>query len=29
MLVGLVRHLADVERRWFRQVLAGQFSGCP
>ncbi|MBD0740995.1 DinB family protein [Streptomyces sp. CBMA152] len=23
-LLGLVRHLADVERRWFRQVLAGQ-----
>ncbi|MFI5630301.1 DinB family protein [Streptomyces sp. NPDC051664] len=23
-LPGLVRHLADVERRWFRQVLAGQ-----
>ncbi|NUT94332.1 MAG: DinB family protein [Saccharothrix sp.] len=22
-LVGLVRHLADMERRWFRQVLAG------
>ncbi|WP_433244246.1 DinB family protein [Actinomadura nitritigenes] len=22
-LLGLVRHLADVERRWFRQVLAG------
>ncbi|MYS86114.1 DinB family protein [Embleya scabrispora] len=23
-LLGIVRHLADVERRWFRQVLAGQ-----
>ncbi|MFH9732403.1 DinB family protein [Streptomyces sp. NPDC017260] len=23
-LIGLVRHLADVERRWFRQVLAGE-----
>ena len=23
-LLGLVRHLADVERRWFRQVMAGQ-----
>lgn len=23
-LLGLIRHLADVERRWFRQVLAGQ-----
>ncbi|WP_214321752.1 GNAT family N-acetyltransferase [Nonomuraea sediminis] len=23
-LLGLVRHLADVERRWFRHVLAGQ-----
>ncbi|MCX5610374.1 MULTISPECIES: DinB family protein [unclassified Streptomyces] len=23
-LLGLVRHLADVERRWFRQVLAQQ-----
>ncbi len=23
-LLGLVRHLADVERRWFRGVLAGQ-----
>ncbi|MFD8981610.1 DinB family protein [Streptomyces sp. NPDC059564] len=23
-LLGLVRHLADVERRWFRQVLAGR-----
>ena len=22
-LLGLVRHLADVERRWFRQVMAG------
>jgi hypothetical protein len=23
-LLGLVRHMADVERRWFRRVLAGQ-----
>ncbi|MFI1380018.1 DinB family protein [Embleya sp. NPDC020886] len=23
-LLGIVRHLADVERRWFREVLAGQ-----
>ena len=23
-LLGLVRHLADVERAWFRRVLAGQ-----
>jgi len=23
-LLGLVRHLADVERIWFRQILAGQ-----
>lgn len=23
-LLGLVRHLAEVERRWFRHVLAGQ-----
>jgi hypothetical protein len=23
-LLGLVRHLADVERRWFRQVMAGR-----
>ncbi len=23
-LLGLVRHLTDVERRWFRQVLGGQ-----
>ncbi len=23
-LLGLVRHLADVERTWFRQVMAGQ-----
>ncbi|WP_442875632.1 DinB family protein [Actinoallomurus sp. NBC_01490] len=23
-LLGLVRHLADVERYWFRQVMAGQ-----
>lgn len=25
-LLGLVRHLADVERRWFRRVMAGQDS---
>ncbi len=23
-LLGLVRHLADMERRWFRRVMAGQ-----
>jgi uncharacterized damage-inducible protein DinB len=23
-LLGLVRHLADIERRWFRRVIAGQ-----
>ena len=23
-LLGLVRHLADVERYWFRKVLAGE-----
>jgi uncharacterized damage-inducible protein DinB len=23
-LLGLLRHMADVERRWFRRVLAGQ-----
>jgi len=23
-LLGLVRHMADVERRWFRRVLAGE-----
>lgn len=23
-LLGLVRHMADVERHWFRQVLAGE-----
>ncbi|MGV9676480.1 DinB family protein [Nocardia sp. NPDC003482] len=23
-LLGLVRHLADIERRWFRRVLAGE-----
>ncbi|WP_431044797.1 DinB family protein [Streptomyces sp. P1-3] len=23
-LLGLVRHLADVERRWFRRLMAGQ-----
>jgi len=33
-LLGLVRHLADVERRWFRQVMAGhevlpRFSSAP
>ncbi|MEU8773735.1 DinB family protein [Streptomyces sp. NPDC048606] len=26
-LLGLVRHLADMERRWFRRVLAGQDVG--
>ena len=33
-LLGLVRHLADVERQWFRRVMAGQdapsyYSGGP
>ncbi|MEV4314357.1 DinB family protein [Actinocrispum sp. NPDC049592] len=28
-LLGLVRHLADVERRWFRQVLAGNQDAKP
>ncbi|MFD7261085.1 DinB family protein [Streptomyces sp. NPDC059874] len=28
-LLGLVRHLADVERRWFRLVLAGQDDASP
>lgn len=28
-LLGLVRHLADVERRWFRQVLAGEADATP
>src|ERR1700755_2440445 len=23
-LLGLVRHLADVERNWFRRIMAGQ-----
>ncbi len=23
-LLGLVRHLADIERSWFREVMAGQ-----
>jgi hypothetical protein len=23
-LLGLVRHLADVERYWFRRVMAGE-----
>lgn len=23
-LIGLVRHLTDVERTWFRRVLAGE-----
>ncbi|MEU5215202.1 DinB family protein [Streptomyces sp. NPDC020807] len=23
-LIGLVRHLADVERHWFREILAGE-----
>jgi hypothetical protein len=26
-LLGLVRHLTDVERNWFRRVLAGQDAG--
>jgi hypothetical protein len=28
-LLGLVRHLADVESRWFRRVLAGQLDAQP
>ncbi|MFJ8658515.1 DinB family protein [Streptomyces sp. NPDC093795] len=28
-LLGLVRHLTDVERRWFRQVLAGRDDAGP
>ncbi|MEU1087072.1 DinB family protein [Streptomyces sp. NPDC005576] len=28
-LLGLVRHLADVEHRWFRQRLAGQEGAAP
>ncbi|MER5964794.1 DinB family protein [Streptomyces sp. NPDC002057] len=28
-LLGLVRHLTDVERRWFRKVLAGQDDAGP
>ncbi|GEB58329.1 DinB family protein [Streptomyces gardneri] len=28
-LLGLVRHLADVERRWFREILAGQTDAAP
>ncbi|MDV5147306.1 DinB family protein [Streptomyces sp. SBC-4] len=28
-LLGLVRHLADVERRWFGAVLAGQADAAP
>jgi uncharacterized damage-inducible protein DinB len=28
-LLGLVRHLADVEYNWFRRVLAGQDTGGP
>jgi hypothetical protein len=28
-LLGLGRHLADVERRWFRRVLAGQDAPAP
>lgn len=26
-LLGLVRHMADVERHWFREVLAGEDAG--
>jgi len=26
-LLGLVRHLADVERGWFRRIMAGQIDG--
>ncbi|GGV98092.1 hypothetical protein GCM10010230_20840 [Streptomyces narbonensis] len=28
-LLGLVRHLADVERHWFREILAGQADATP
>ncbi|MFF0477271.1 DinB family protein [Streptomyces sp. NPDC004284] len=28
-LLGLVRHLADVERHWFREILAGQRDARP
>jgi Protein of unknown function (DUF664) len=28
-LLGLVRHMADVEYNWFRRVLAGQDTGWP
>ncbi|MER5712362.1 DinB family protein [Streptomyces sp. NPDC042898] len=28
-LLGLVRHLADVERHWFREILAGQADAAP
>ncbi|MGW1512259.1 DinB family protein [Streptomyces sp. NPDC002394] len=28
-LLGLVRHLADVERHWFREILAGQKDALP
>ncbi|MET9677046.1 DUF664 domain-containing protein [Streptomyces sp. NPDC006482] len=28
-LLGLMRHLADVERRWFRRILAGQADATP
>ncbi|CAM5547021.1 DinB family protein [Streptomyces tanashiensis] len=28
-LLGLVRHLADIERHWFRRVLAGQEDAGP
>nr|WP_225803158.1 DinB family protein [Streptomyces sp. NK15101] len=28
-LLGLVRHLADVERHWFREILAGQKDARP
>ncbi|MFB7357950.1 DinB family protein [Streptomyces gardneri] len=28
-LLGLVRHLADVERHWFREILAGQTDAAP
>ncbi|WP_435852882.1 DinB family protein [Streptomyces vietnamensis] len=28
-LLGLVRHLADVERHWFREILAGQKDAGP
>ncbi|MEU7133261.1 DinB family protein [Streptomyces sp. NPDC046261] len=28
-LLGLVRHMADVERHWFRRILAGETAAAP